>query len=787
MVNKNSIYKDPSQSLEKRVKNLLSLMTLEEKCAQLGSYWIFEILEDFKFSDIKTEKMLKNGIGQITRIGGATTFYPKEAAEMANIIQKYLKENTRLGIPAIMHEECCSGLMTRCATLFPQSIGVASTWDPELTEKMTNIIRDQMLAIGAHQGLAPVLDITRDPRWGRTEETLGEDPYLTAKMGCAYIKGLQQDNGKQVAIATGKHFVGYGNSEGGMNWSPSQIPERQLKEVFLFPFEAAIKEAGLSSIMNSYSEIDGLPCCASKKLFKDILKKTWNFSGIVVSDYYAINMLYEYHKTAITKDEAANQALLAGIDIELPSTNCYGDPLKNALENGIIDMKDIDAVVERIIRLKFSLGIFEHPYVDEGKVSLAFETKEQRELAYTVAAESIVLLKNDGILPLSSDIKTIAVIGPNANDWRNMIGDYAYPCHIEVLNEMRNKNNPFNIEISDNIGDISDALDVKTILDGISSRFSFKSKILYAKGCNINNNSRKGFEKAIEITKKSDIVILVVGDKSGPVEECTTGEARDVSDLKLPGIQEVLIRTITGIGKPVIVILVSGRPYMLNWEHDNVNAILSAWLPGEEGGNAIADILLGNINPGGKLPISFPRSVGQIPVYYAHKPSGGRSHWIGDYVNESSSPLYPFGYGLSYTTFTYKNLNIDKIIITQNESVKIELDIENSGDMDGDEVVQLYVNYNPSKSIITRPVKELKGFKRIHLRSGEKKHLVFTLYAHQLAFYQEDMSYVINPGEVDVMLGASSENVYLTGKFKVSGEFPQVVKKKIFFSDVVVS
>jgi beta-glucosidase len=780
---KNTVYKDSSQSIDKRVEDLLSRMTLDEKCAQLGSYWVFELLKDFKFSKVRAEKLLKHGIGQITRLGGATTLHPNEAAELANTIQNYLIENTRLGIPAIVHEECCSGLMTRGATLFPQAIGIAASWNPELTKKMTTVIRNQMRAIGAHQGLAPVLDVTRDSRWGRTEETLGEDPYLVANLGCAYVRGLQ---GNGEAIATGKHFVGYGNSEGGMNWSPCHIPERELREVFLYPFEAAVKEAGLGSIMNSYSEIDGLPCCASKKLFKDILRTSWEFDGIVVSDYFAINMLYEYHKTARTKQEAANQALLAGIDVELPSTDCYGEPLKKALENGVLNMEDLDAVVKRVLAMKFRLGIFEYSYFESEKVAFVFETEEQRKLSYTLATESIVLLKNEGLLPLSPDIKSIAVIGPNADNWRHLIGDYAYPVHIETLIEQK-ETGTLSIPVPDDIGDISDALNVVTIMEAMKTCVSSQTEVLFARGCDILGDSKEGFAEAIEAAQKAQLVVLVVGDKAGLTQGCTTGESRDMADLQLPGVQEELIQAVYETGTPTVVILVSGRPYELNWAYEHVQAIIAAWLPGEEGGNAVADVLFGKVNPGGKLPISFPRSVGQIPVYYAHRPSGGRSHWTGNYVDMSASPLYPFGHGLSYTTFSYKNLKVDNPTIPQDGNVNIELDVQNTGDREGDEVVQLYIHYKPSNCSITRPVKELKGFKRIQLNAGEKKHLIFTLYAHQLAFYQEDMSYAVNPGEVEVMIGSSSEDIRLTGAFTISGESAQVVEKKIFFSDVTIS
>jgi beta-glucosidase len=652
---------------------------------------------------------------------------------------------------------------------------------------MTNVIRDQMRAIGAHQGLAPVLDVCRDPRWGRTEETLGEDPYLVATLGAAYVRGLQEEDDRTVAIATGKHFVGYGNSEGGMNWSPCHIPERELHEMFLYPFEAAVKKAGLGSIMNSYCEIDGLPCCASKKLFRDILKDAWKFDGIVVSDYFAINMLYEYHKTAKTKQEAANQALVAGIDVELPSTDCYGEPLRQALKTGVLSLEELDAVVERVLQMKFSLGLFESPYVESERAASVFETKEQRQLSYTLAAESLVLLKNDALLPLSPDISSLAVIGPNADSWRNLIGDYAYPCHIETLEEMREKENPFGMPIPDDIGEISDALNVVTVLDAVKQAVSPQTRILFAPGCDVIGDAEDGFAEAVEAAKKAEVAVVVVGDKAGLTAGCTTGESRDMADLKLPGKQEELVRAVVGTGTPTVVVLMSGRPYELTWEAEHVQAMLAAWLPGEEGGSAVADALFGKVNPGGKLPISFPRSVGQIPVFYGHRPSGGRSHWSGDYVNVSASPLYAFGHGLSYTTFTYDKLTIDSSIIPQDGTVTIACDVRNTGGLTGDEVVQLYLHYIPESSIMTRPIQELKGFVRMHLDAGEQRHVAFTLHAHQLAFYDEEMRYTINPGTVEVMVGSSSKDIRLSDSFAISGDSPQLVEKKVFFTEVTVS
>ncbi len=781
-----ALYHDASEALETRVEDLLSRMTLDEKCAQLGSLWVFQVLEDSTFSEAKARDMMPDGIGQITRIGGATTFSPKDAADMANTIQKYLQERTRFGIPAIMHEECCSGLMAKQATLFPQAIGVAAAWNPELTEKMARVIRTQIRAIGAHQGLSPVLDVTRDPRWGRTEETLGEDPYLVARLGCAYVQGLQGDDLKQGVIATGKHFVGYGDSEGGMNWAPAHIPERELHEVYLYPFEAAVKESGLASIMNSYGEIDGLPCCASKQLFRDILRTAWGFEGIVVSDYAAIDMLHEYHQSARNKQSAAAQALRAGIDVELPCTDCYGAPLKHAIEQEILTGEDLDAAVKHVLAVKFRMGLFEDPYITPEQPLTLFENDAHRDISYQMAADSLVLLKNDGILPLSPDTQSIALIGPNADSWRDMIGDYAYPCHLENLIEMKRAENPLQFAVPDTISEMNDALKVTTVLEAILKRIPPQTEVLFAQGCDVSGYAAQGLVEAVESAKKADVALLVVGGKSGVTPDCTSGESRDRVELGLPGIQEELIKAIYNIDTPIIVVLVHGRPYTLDWVHNHVQAIMSAWLPGEEGGDVIADAIFGHINPGGKLPMSFPHSVGQIPVYYSHKPSGGRSQWSGHYVEMSADPLYPFGHGLSYTTFRYSNLQLDTAEIAPHESLRIALDIENTGERGGDEVVQLYIRNKPDQCSITRPVKELKGFTRLHLDTGEQKRVTFTLYAPQLAFHHEDMRYAVSPGEIDVMLGSSSQDIRLTGTFRIRGEAALDVHKKVFFSDVTV-
>jgi len=401
-----ALYLDATQPVEKRVEDLLSRMTLDEKIAQLSSVWVYELLDNMEFSVDKAKDLLKDGIGQITRIGGASNLGPKESAQLANEIQRYLIENTRLGIPALVHEESCSGYMAKGATCFPQTIGVASTWNTELVKQMGSVIREQMKAVGAHQALAPLMDVARDARWGRVEETFGEDPYLISEMGVSYIEGLQGGNIKDGIMATVKHFVGYGFSEGGMNWAPAHIPERELREVFLLPFEAAVKKAKTASVMAAYHELDGIPCHGSKKLLTQILRNEWGFDGLVVSDYFGVNMLYEYHHVARDKGEAAKIALQAGVDIELPSRDCYGLPLKEAVQKGLVEEALIDEVVRRILRMKFLSGVFENPYVDVEKAAEVFDTPDQRKLAYKLAQQSIVLLKNQGdLLPLKKDIK----------------------------------------------------------------------------------------------------------------------------------------------------------------------------------------------------------------------------------------------------------------------------------------------------------------------------------------------------------------------------------------------
>jgi len=759
------IYRDSSKPIAMRVKDLISKMTLDEKIAQLGAIWSFEVLEAGRFSPGRADPLLKNGIGQISRGGVATTLPPQEIAVFVNALQKFLVENTRLGIPAIIHEECLSGFMAKEATIFPQIIGIASTWEPELVKKMMGIIRTQMRAVGVHQGLSPVLDVARDPRWGRVEETFGEDPFLIAKMGTVYIKGLQGDDLRKGVVATPKHFAGYGLSEGGLNWAPAHIPPRLLREVFLYPFKEAIVEAGALSIMNAYHEIDGIPCGASEELLTDILRKEWGFEGVVVSDYFTIENLQSYHRIAPDKSNAAKRALIAGIDIELPKSNCYAQPLKEQLENGEIAEELVDRAVSRILRLKFMLGLFEDPYVEPKITKGLFDAPEHRKLALEAARKSLVLLKNeDNILPLNKNIRAIAVIGPNAASYRNILGDYTYAAHIQLV-DIAAKALGTSLPDTDAKPD-QITVPVVSILEGIKSKVAAKTKVLYAKGCEVNDSSKDGFDEAIKIARQASVAVMVVGGKSGLTPDCTCGEMRDSAELRLPGVQEELVKAIYETGTPIVLVIANGRPLTLGWIATKIPGIIMAWLPGEEGGNAVADVLFGDYNPGGKLPISFPERVGQIPVYYGHKPSGARSQLWGNYVETSTSPIFEFGYGLNYTTFKFSNLRIEPKRVSPAGRVSIKADIENTGDRAGEEVVQLYIN--DVVASITRPVKELRGFKRIALEPAEPKTVEFELLVETLGFYDKDMKFTVEPGTFIAMVGRSSKDILLIEEFEVT-------------------
>jgi beta-glucosidase len=764
-----ALYLDPRRPLEARVKDLLSRMTLDEKLAQMGGVWSSSLLDQHgAFSSAQAAEKLAHGIGHITRIGGATVLGPADSAGLANAIQRFLVEHTRLRIPAIIHEESCAGYVARGATCFPQAIGLASTWEPELIEEMTRVIRTQMRAVGAHHALAPVLDVARDPRWGRTEETFGEDPYVISQMGIAYVRGLQGSDLAHGIVATGKHFVGYAASEGGMNWAPAHIPQRELLEIYVIPFAAAITEAQLASVMNAYHEIDGVPLGCSKELLVDLLRGELGFDGVVVTDYFTIPMLLSYHGIARDESDAARLALEAGLDVELPASHCYGEPLRQALAAGTVDMALVDAAVSRLLRMKMQLGLFEQPYVDAAVAEAVFDTSAQRALAYRIAQKSIVLLKNDGdLLPLKKSLTSIAVIGPSADSVRLLQGDYHYPAHLEpTFGAIKEADLSPRADGSVNLAQYF--VRMTSVLQGIKGKVSPRTSVHAAPGCDVLGGSTQGFAAAIDAARKAQVAVVVVGDRSGLVDGCTSGESIDRAELGLPGVQQALVEAVVATGTPVVVVLINGRPLALPWIAAHVPAVIEAWLPGEEGGSAVADVLFGDFNPAGRLPISLPVTVGQVPVYYNHKPSGGRTNWKGDYLGTSTQPLFPFGHGLSFTRFEYRNMEIYSRQVEASGGVRIGVTVANAGDCAGDEVVQLYVH--DAAASVTRPVKELKGFKRVALEPGQQKTVSFALAVSQLGFYDRGMRFMVEPGTIEVMVGSSSTDIRLRGAFEIIGE-----------------
>ncbi|WP_448531956.1 glycoside hydrolase family 3 N-terminal domain-containing protein [Pseudothermotoga sp.] len=768
------LYKRSDLPAEIRARDLLSKMTLEEKMMQLGSVWGYELLDqEGRFSEERANELLRHGIGQITRPGGATNLEPAEVVKFVNQIQRYLVERTRLGVPAMIHEECLAGYMGLGATNFPQPIAMASTWDPDLVRRVACAIGSDMKKVGAHQGLAPVVDVVRDPRWGRTEESFGESPYLVARMGVAYIEGIQENG----VVATTKHFVAYGASEGGKNWAPSIVACRELREVFMLPFEAAVKCANVLSVMNAYSEIDGVPCACSEELLSDVLRKEWGFKGIVVSDYFAVDVLRSYHRIAKDKGQAAKLALQAGIDIELPRIDCYCE-LKKLVEAGELSESALDEAVYRVLLMKFQLGLFEQPYV-EACASLP----KHDDLALEVARKSIVLLKNDGILPLKKNTK-VALVGPNAKSVRNMFGDYSYYTHIRALLDTANLgsiNAPsFNLKRLEEIVN-KELQRVMSVYDALKSE---GVDVEWAEGCGVLEGDESTIREAVNLAEKCDVIVAVMGDRSGLTKDCTSGESRDSANLKLPGLQERLLLELAKTHKPIVLVLLTGRPYALGSVEDKVNAILEAWLPAEAGGQAIVDVLLGRVNPSGRLPISFPRSAGQIPVFHYVKPSGGRSHWHKDYVDEPIEPLYPFGHGLSYTKFEYSNFHIESKRVPTAGEIVLKVDVKNVGDREGEEVVQLYVGREYGS--VTRPVKELKGFARVHLEPGQKKTVQFKIHTDVLSYYNRRMELVVEPGVYKFMVGASSADIRFSDEVELVGEERKVPTLRRFFSETEV-
>lgn len=744
-------YKDPNASIDERVEDLLGRMTLEEKIAQMNMNGMGEY------------RQLPNGAGVVE----SPFISVQEIARMSSETKRYARENTRLGIPPIQIGECLHGQLAMGATIFPQAIAQGSTWNPALVERMASVIALEASASGVDQALSPLFDLAREPRYGRTEECYGEDPYLVARMGVAFVEGMQgkAEYTRVHGIAPGKlmctakHFAGYSVPAGGINLAPSSLGEREMRTLHLYPFEKVVKEANVCAVMPSYNEVDGMPAHSNRWLLTDVLRGEWGFGGYVFTDYGGLSQLHNFHHVAADASEAAVMGINAGVDLEAARPDAYAR-LSDLVKAGKVKEEQIDTAVRRILRAKFMAGLFDKPYPDPERLSEVVHRPEHVALALEVAQESAVLLKNDSaLLPLdASKLKSLAVIGPNADQVQ--YGDYTYT--------------------RDNRSGV-------TILQGLRDRLGSRVQINYAKGCNITGSDRSGIAAAVEAASKSDVAVVVLGETSvilsglgwgvglgenEPRDPFVSGEGYDLTSLDPPGVQRELLQAVCATGKPVVLVMVHGRPWSIGWEKDHVPAILEAWYPGEQGGNAIAGILLGDVNPSGRLNCSIPRSVGHLPVTYDYKPSArginrepGTPEKPGrDYVFSSPAPLFAFGHGLSYTTFEYSDLKIDNNASAK--TVRVSVNVRNTGRRDGKEVVQLYVNDRVSS--VTTPQKMLKGFDKIELKAGEQKTVTFDLPYDELALWNASMQRVVEPGEFAVMIGRSAEGIALSGSFVVS-------------------
>ncbi len=744
-------YRNLKLPTERRVKDLLAQMTLQEKADQMMCIWQQKaatlVSETGAFDRQKAMTAFKRrSIGQIGRPSDAAGgLNARQTAELTNAVQRFFLERSRLGIPVIFHEECLHGHAAVDATSFSQPIGLGATFNPQLVEKLFAMTAYEARVRGTHQALTPVVDVARDPRWGRVEETYGEDPYLVARLGIAAVNGFQGDckfADKRRVIATLKHFAAHGQPESGMNCAPVDVSQRTLRETFLSTFKACIQEAGAISVMASYNEIDGVPSHANRWLLRDVLRKEWGFKGFVVSDYYAIWELSHRpethgHHVAADKREACALAVKAGVNIELPDPDCYLH-LAELVKKGVLKESQLDELIAPMLYWKFKLGLFEDPYVDPDAAERVVGCDEHRKLALQAARETITLLKNDGSLaPLEPNaFKTIAVIGPNAA--RCLHGGYSgVPKH--------------------NV----------SVIDGIKAKVGRQVNVVYSEGCQITkpghwnqdevfpsdpDEDQHRIAEAAKIAHTADVIVLCIGGN-----ELTSREAwnlnhmGDRTSLDLIGRQQALIDALVATGKPIIAFLFNGRPLSITQLTRQVPVIFECWYLGQESGHAVADVLFGDYNPGGKLPITIPRSVGHLPAFYNHKPSARRG-----YLFDDVSPLYPFGYGLSYTQFALDAPRLEKKTIRSNGRCRVSVNVTNTGSRAGDEVVQMYVR--DVVSSVTRPVKELKGFQRVSLQPGETRKVSFEITPDRLAFFDVEMKFVVEPGQFDIMIGASSRD-----------------------------
>jgi len=750
------VYLDPNELVEKRVEDLLGRMTLAEKVGQMNMPCVYVggLGKDIpaktegcrKFTEGKHVEGLGPGGGFFTLANNILHEGTHQQAEYFNELQKIAIEKTRLGIPLLQTEEGTHGLMCSGGTIFPEGLGIGSAWNMDLVKEIYTIAAKEARSVGIHQLFTLVVEPNRDPRLGRNEEGYSECPYLCSRIAESIVGAVQGDDisAEDKVIAGLCHYPGQSEPVSGMERGAMEISERKLREVFLPPWVAGIKKAGALGVMATYPTIDGVPAHSSYRVLTKILREELEFKGLVLGEGGGLSTIMR-ERTVETQKEAGINGLKAGVDVGISYEQAYMIPLIESVREGRVSMELIDRSVRRILRIKFLLGLFEKPYVDEEYAAEVSHTKEHQDAALRAAREGIVLLKNENnLLPLSkNNIKSIAVIGPNADNVRNQLGDYTSRAITQ---------------------------DIVTILDGIKSKVSPGTKVEYVKGCKVLLTDLNEIKKAAKAAKRADVAVVVVGENEWSARDNgkrvgTNGEGWDVADLDLTGLQQDLIKAVYETGTPTIVVLINGRPLSIRWTAEHIPAIVEAWLPGEKGGHAVADILFGSCNPSGRLAITVPRHAGQLPVYYNYMPSKERTTKGRGYANMSAEPLYEFGYGLSYTKFEYSNLQISPQEIGVGSKVNVSVDVENVGKRAGKEVVQLYIN--DFISSISTPVKELKGFEKIALEPGEKKTAIFKLTPEDLTFLDYYLVPVVEPGRFDIMVGSSSQDIRLKGKFEV--------------------
>lgn len=797
---------DSTPNPMQRADELLRRMTLDEKTLQLSSIMPFSLLGVDGVKTAQLERLLSNGIGHLS--GGVAGYkHPSQAAAISNQIQAYLVNHTRLGIPAIAHVEALNGVVAPHYTSFPTAIALAATWDGELVQKMADLIRRQMRATGLHQALAPVMDVARDARWGRVHETYGEDPYLASALSVAYVRGLQGEDLSAGALATAKHFLGYAFTEGGQNMAASPITERELYEVYARPFEAAVKLAGLGSVMNSYSTIDGVPVASSVGVLDTLLRHRLGFEGTVVADYSAIKALYVRQFVARDAQEAGVLAITAGLDIELPTVDSYGPTLADAVRKGLVDESVVDRSVRRILRDKYALGLFDNPYVPEDPIVIDELAHAGGELALELARESITVLKNQNdLLPIPRTLERIAIVGPHARGVDFAFAPYTFPASLAMIRHLAGGGgaNMAGIEgIEDYLPDMEmmglelgpifaktpdqfarDDYGAESLVDAIT-RAAPGTEIVVAEGTGLLDSEGHELDAAVEAARGADLVILALGGRGGWFSGGNTeGEGADSADIGLPAPQVELVKAIAATGTPSVGLVFSGRPLTLTEVVDDLDAIVFGYYGGQAGARAVVDVLTGEVNPSGKLPYSVPRHSGQIPIHHGQHNGSGYRRSEGDihrgYLDMPPTPLFPFGHGLSYTTFGYSDLSLSSPVVPSDGEIAVSMIVANEGPRAGVETVQLY--FADRASGVTRPAQELVGFTRVSLEAGEARSVEFAVKMSQLGYLGVDGRFILEPGSISVTVGSSSADIRLTGEFEVVGDTVDLTGERTYLS-----